>query len=90
MPEKRGHLDGRVSGIPGCLACQSSIRAAQFNLGEIDAGSGRIFDAIDHFRDALRLDPDYALAHYFLGLALLAKGRCDEVWHGLPCRCRVP
>ena len=48
------------------------------------AGSGRINEAIDHYREALRLDPDFALAHYFLGLALLAKGRRDEVDEDYP------
>lgn len=33
---------------------------------------------------ALRVDPDFALAHHFLGIALLAKGRRDEVFEDYP------
>ncbi len=66
------------------LRANPELAPAHFNLGEIDAGSGRIIDAVDHYREALRLDPDFALAHYFLGLALLAKGRCDEVFADYP------
>ena len=35
-------------------------------------------EAIDHYRQALRLDPDFARAHHLLGVALVAKGRWDE------------
>src|SRR5262249_31560708 len=48
-------------------------------LGEILAGSGKLNEAIDHFRQALAVDPDFGLAHYHLGVALLAEGRRDEV-----------
>ena len=60
-----------------------------YNLGEILAGGG-INEAIDHFREALRVDPDFGQAHYHLGVALLAKGRRDEVDEGYPWRRETP
>jgi tetratricopeptide (TPR) repeat protein len=54
------------------------LAPAHFNLGEVLAGSGGLDEAINHFRQALRVDPEFARAHYFLGLALVAKGRRDE------------
>ncbi|MEN0002201.1 MAG: tetratricopeptide repeat protein, partial [Pseudomonadota bacterium] len=37
------------------------------NLGALDAG-------IDHYRTALKLNPDYTLARSYMGIALLQKG----------------
>jgi tetratricopeptide (TPR) repeat protein len=39
---------------------------------------GRMPDAIAHYEKALRLNPDYAEAHYNLGIALDAEGRTEE------------
>jgi tetratricopeptide (TPR) repeat protein len=55
------------------------LAPAHYNLGEILAGSGPLNEAIDHFRQALAVDPDFGTVHYQLGVALLAKGRRDEV-----------
>jgi tetratricopeptide (TPR) repeat protein len=55
------------------------LAPAHFNLAEIRAGSGYLDEAIDHFRQALAVDPDFGLAHCSLGIALVAKGRRDEV-----------
>jgi tetratricopeptide (TPR) repeat protein len=35
-------------------------------------------EAIGHYEEALRLKPDYAEAHYNLGVALLRLGRVPE------------
>ena len=66
------------------LRADPQLAPAHFNLGEIDAGSNRINEAIDHYREALRIDPDFVLAHYYLAIALLAKGRQDEVFEDYP------
>ena len=85
MPETQGHLGGsRFTSTRTPCGPIRELAPAHFNLGEIDAGSGRINEAIDHYREALRIDPDFALAHYFLGIALLAKGRLDEVFEDYP------
>ena len=55
------------------------LAPAHINLGEVRAGSGDLSEAIDDYRRALDLDPDSARAHHLLGVALVAKGRRDEV-----------
>ena len=42
------------------------------------AGCGRIDEAIDHYRKALRNRPDDSVAHYNLGLALAGCRRIEE------------
>ncbi len=61
------------------LQIDPRLSVAHFNLGEIQAGSGLVNEAIGHYRQALAVDPDFAWAHGALGFALLAKGRRDEV-----------
>ena len=73
----------RDSRVPARLA-DPELTPAHFTLGEINAGSGQINEAIDHYRDALRVDPEFARAHYHLAIALLAKGRNDEVFEDYP------
>jgi len=45
--------------------------AAQGNLGYALFRAGHVPEAIERYREALRLEPDYAEAHYNLGTALL-------------------
>jgi serine/threonine-protein kinase len=40
----------------------------------------RLDEAIDHFQQAVRLDPNYAWAHHNLGNALRIMGRLDEAY----------
>ena len=41
-------------------------------------GQGKLDEAVAEFRAAIRLQPDYAEAHYNLGNALAAQGKRDE------------
>ncbi len=47
-------------------------------LGSILAGEGRLEEAKDQYRLALRHRPGYAEAHFFLGRALDQQGKLDE------------
>ena len=49
---------------------------AQVNLGNILYQANRIPEAMDLFKQALRIKP--AVAHYSLGNALIEKGRTSE------------
>jgi len=52
--------------------------AGHNNLGLIFFGRGQVDEAIDHFRKALQIYPNYPEAHSNLGNALLQKGQLDE------------
>lgn len=45
-----------------------------YNLANLLAGQGRLEEAVRHFRSAIRLKPDYAVAYNNLGLALARQG----------------
>ena len=42
------------------------------------AAQNRFPEAIDHYTEALRLSPSYALAHYNLGHLLMSQGQTQE------------
>jgi len=66
------------------LRLNPQLAPGHFNLGIIQAATGDINRAISHYRQALRIDSDFAVAHYYLGMALISKGRRDEVDHDFP------
>ena len=50
-----------------------------YNLGVDCANSDKYQEAIDAFKQAIRIKPDYALAHYRLGCTYLILGDKDSV-----------
>ena len=60
------------------IALRPRTSLAHNDLGVALAGQGRLEEAVAHYREALRIVPDYADAHYNFGNALAAEGRLDE------------
>ncbi len=60
------------------LAVNPASWMAQNNLAILLLHRGETEQAIKHFEEALRLDPNYAEGHYNLGNALFRLGRMDE------------
>ena len=56
---------------PGCWM-------AHYNLGIVLSEQGEADQAIDHYRRAVALRPDYAEAHYNLGRLLVEQGQLDD------------
>jgi len=56
---------------PGCWM-------AHYNLGIVLGEQGEAEQAIDHYRRAVDLRPDYAEAHYNLGRLLVEQGQFDD------------
>ena len=48
------------------------------DVGVVLMDEGKIPEAIDHFEQALRINPNYAVAHNSLGVALLQAGKTEE------------
>jgi Flp pilus assembly protein TadD len=61
-------------------AATNNLQAATFatNSGKRMLSAGDLEGAISQFQAAIRSSPDYAAAHYQLGLALKQKGDKDE------------
>ena len=51
---------------------------AHYNLGVALAKQGRTTEAIDHYTEVLKINPDYVGAHNNLGVALVEQGKIDE------------
>lgn len=51
---------------------------AEYNQGVIDWNAGRIAEAKEHFQKAILMKPDYAKAHYQLGMALVNEGKIPD------------
>jgi hypothetical protein len=60
------------------LFCTGPNAPAEQNLGEAIYEQGRLEEAIDHYQNALRIDPSLAYARAALGVALLETGRPEE------------
>ena len=85
----QGDIPAAVARYRDWLACHAPTDAlrhvALFNLGVLLRNAGQIDEAIDCYREALKLKPDLYQASVNLGLALEAKGnRLDAVqtWIG--------
>jgi protein O-mannosyl-transferase len=57
------------------LTCNADNFFAHNNLGIALAGRGQLDAAIDHYRRALEIKPDYAEAHNNIGIALTERGQ---------------
>ncbi len=56
----------------------AAIAQAHYGLGRIRAAGGESATAVEHFRKAIELFPEYGSAHYALGLALRNLGQTDK------------
>lgn len=73
-----GDADGAVDAMDRAMQLDPLSLMIQADLGLVDLLGGRPRRAEAHCRAALELAPDFAPAHYYLGLTLERLGRPDE------------
>lgn len=83
-----GHVDAAIERFAAVLRLQPGPAAHNY-LGMLYQGNGRWADSEAHLREALRLAPGFASAHYNLGVTLLATGRFEAGWDECEWRWRA-
>jgi len=63
---------------PHCVAVTGDNAVAHFQWGWALQESGQVDAAMTHYREALRIDPDYLQANHNLGVAISATGNLQE------------
>jgi tetratricopeptide (TPR) repeat protein len=63
--------------------------AGHFHAGRMLGEAGHMEEAAKEFREALRLEPDYAEAHYFLALSVIAEPTDRLDWPQAASECRL-
>jgi Tfp pilus assembly protein PilF len=76
--KKYAELTGGGSGAPGTPGATGGNAAAIFNQGVILWNAGKIPEAQAQFEQAVKIDPNLAEAHYWLGMAMLNAGKMAE------------
>ena len=65
-----GDLDAAQTILEKLVAQKPDNDGARFNLGNVLFNKGQFARAADSYREAIRLRPDFARAHFNLALAL--------------------
>ena len=68
----------RRTGLHFNLRRDCAVALAHFNLANALARASRLEEAVDHYRTATSLKPDFAEAHDNLGCALAEQGKHDQ------------
>ena len=76
--ESGTQLPGRGNTLARYLGEKSPCWMAHNNLGLVLEHAGMVREAIGHYEQALRIQPEYAEAHNNLGMALAQLGRMPE------------
>ena len=77
-PERPGEAGGGDRRIPHGDPAQARLRRGPRQPRRRPADQGKLEEAIAEFRTAIRLKPDFAEAHYNLGIALAGQGKLEE------------
>lgn len=85
-----GHFDAAVERLHRILDKWPSASGALLELAYLASLRGELDSQISFYQAALRQVPGDAVAHWNLGLALLAEGRFDEGWEEFEWRFRCP
>ncbi len=68
----------RLETLKGMVAARPDDSFSRYGLAMEYANSGNLEQAVDEYRELLRINPNYAAAYYHGGQALEKLGRTDE------------
>ncbi len=80
---KKGDLNAALEEIQKAVATKADEAACRDTYGEILASMGQVEQAQSEFREAIRLSPTYAPAHFHLATALLQTTQMEEGYREL-------
>ena len=83
-PGDQGKLRRGHRRIPRGHPAQARRRRGPLQPRHRPGDQGKLDEAIAAYREAIRLKPDYAEAHYNLGIALRGQGKLDEADRRIP------
>lgn len=69
-----GKTDDAITTTEAIISFEPNNPARHYQLGVLQSSAGKYDEAIAAFREAVRLDANYANARYFLAIALAQKG----------------
>ena len=76
-----GNAAAAIEAYEKALAMDPRLPEIHYNLGLLQSNAmGEIERAIAHYRQAIELAPDFALAHHNLAHCLFLLGRFDQAW----------
>ncbi|MFC1825834.1 tetratricopeptide repeat protein [Thermodesulfobacteriota bacterium] len=76
-----GYWKNSVTLFEHALEHTNNNSVMQCSLGVALADQGRRTEAIRHYSESLRINPNYAKAHNNMGIALQEEGKMDEAFH---------
>lgn len=74
-----GRTDRAIATLERAASIDSSSPVTRFLLGEANRDAGRLDRAVTAYRDAVRLEPEFAPGWFGLGAVLIRKGQKDEL-----------
>ena len=77
-PPRGARARGGAGGLPAALARKGDLARAHNGLGVVAAETGRVDEAIESWKTAVRLDPSEWDTLYNLGRPLRRAGRAEE------------
>ncbi|XP_047336888.1 TPR repeat-containing thioredoxin TTL1-like [Impatiens glandulifera] len=75
---RSGHLTDALSSYDRGISLAPRNPTFRFNKGVALTGLNRLAEAVKEFEESIKLDPDYAKAHYRLGSILLRLGHVES------------
>lgn len=72
-----GNVDRAIAIVSGLVQLEPQNPARLYQLGILLASTNRLNDAVSAFEYAVKLDPQYANARYFLALGYVEQGKVD-------------